>query len=164
MRCGTHFACADRYWGNSSPYSKLTTQNMQYLTLNNSIADLVNFARNVQLPFDKTGSSVATKAVSVAWLLPFHKLKMETALGTLRWLIQWSSYCMDRTNYAWHLLGLSCKQCTCGGHLRLCMSSIKSELTEAYGFSGNTSSQCNKACPKIAAKTFRSLSIMSTTY
>jgi len=137
---------------------------MQYLTLNNSIADLVNFARNVQLPFDKTGSSVATKAVSIAWLLPLYKLNMKTALGTLRRLIQWSSYCMDRTDYAWHLLGLSCHQCTCEGHLRLCMSSIMSEPTEAYGFSGNILSQCSKACLRIAAKTFRSLSIMLTAY
>lgn len=51
-----------RYWGQSSPVPDLTTQNMKYLTLNNSIADFVNFARTVQLPFDTNGSSQATNA------------------------------------------------------------------------------------------------------
>ena len=55
-----------RYWGKSSPYEKLTTENMQYLTLENSIADLTYFARNVQLPFDKNGSSNAPQA---PWVL-----------------------------------------------------------------------------------------------
>jgi len=32
-----------RYWGMSSPFTELTTENMQYLTLENSIADLTNF-------------------------------------------------------------------------------------------------------------------------
>ena len=51
-----------RYWGQSSPVSDLSTANMKYLTLNNSIADFVNFAENVQLPFDTNQSSVASKA------------------------------------------------------------------------------------------------------
>ena len=51
-----------RYWGQSSPVPDLSTQNMKYLTLNNSIADFVNFAKNVHLPFDPNGTSVATKA------------------------------------------------------------------------------------------------------
>jgi len=40
-----------RYWGHSSPCSKLTTKNLQYLTLENAIADCTNFAQNVVLPF-----------------------------------------------------------------------------------------------------------------
>ena len=51
-----------RYWGQSSPVPDLTTENMKYLTLNQSIADFVNFAENVQLPFDTNQSSVASKA------------------------------------------------------------------------------------------------------
>lgn len=51
-----------RYWGQSSPVPDLSTQNMKYLTLNNSIADFFNFAQNVHMPFDQDGSSVATKA------------------------------------------------------------------------------------------------------
>lgn len=53
-----------RYWGQSSPFTNLTTKNLRYLTLANSIADTTNFARNVQLPFDKnaTGSSNAPNA------------------------------------------------------------------------------------------------------
>ena len=55
-----------RYWGSSSPVSDLTTENMKYLTLNNSIADFVNFAQNVQLPFDTNQSSIASK---VPWVM-----------------------------------------------------------------------------------------------
>jgi len=51
-----------RYWGDSSPYQELTTKNLQYLTLKNSISDLTHFARSVSLPFDKTNSSQADKA------------------------------------------------------------------------------------------------------
>ncbi|KHN94776.1 Peptidase S28 [Metarhizium album ARSEF 1941] len=55
-----------RYWGGSSPYQNLTTETLQYLTLNQSIRDLVHFARNVQLPFDPDGSSRPDKA---PWVL-----------------------------------------------------------------------------------------------
>ena len=55
-----------RYWGRSSPYDNLTTENLQYLTLRNSIADMTYFARNVELPFDKNCSSNAPQA---PWVL-----------------------------------------------------------------------------------------------
>ncbi len=55
-----------RYWGMSSPFSDLTTENMQYLTLKNSIADLTNFARNARLPFDPRGTS---RAANAPWVL-----------------------------------------------------------------------------------------------
>jgi len=55
-----------RYWGDSSPYADLTTENLQYLTLDNSIHDLTNFAQNVHLPFDRTNSSRPDKA---PWVL-----------------------------------------------------------------------------------------------
>ena len=55
---------ADRYYGESSPFTNMTTENLRYLTLKNSIADLVRFANEVDLPFDKNNSSSATKAVS----------------------------------------------------------------------------------------------------
>ncbi|KAJ9157854.1 putative Serine peptidase [Pleurostoma richardsiae] len=51
-----------RYWGTSSPYEELTTENLQYLTLPQSIADTTYFARNVQLPFDMDGTSRPDKA------------------------------------------------------------------------------------------------------
>lgn len=51
-----------RYWGQSSPFSVLTTENMTYLTLDNSIKDTTYFARNVALPFDSNGSSNAANA------------------------------------------------------------------------------------------------------
>jgi hypothetical protein len=53
----------DRYWGDSSPYLELTTENLQQLTLENSIADLTYFAKNVKLPFDTNSSSNAQNAV-----------------------------------------------------------------------------------------------------
>ncbi|KAJ5103846.1 hypothetical protein N7532_004375 [Penicillium argentinense] len=51
-----------RYWGDSSPYDDLTTENLQHLTLENSIADLTYFARNVKLAFDTNNSSNAQNA------------------------------------------------------------------------------------------------------
>ncbi|KAK8099683.1 serine carboxypeptidase S28 [Apiospora kogelbergensis] len=51
-----------RYWGNSSPFDDQTTKNLQYLTLEQSVADFVNFARNVKLPFDPSGKSNAPQA------------------------------------------------------------------------------------------------------
>lgn len=55
-----------RYWGESSPFENLTTKNMRYLTLANSIADTTYFARNVELPFDTNGSS---NAPGVPWVM-----------------------------------------------------------------------------------------------
>ncbi|RFU32968.1 hypothetical protein B7463_g3370, partial [Scytalidium lignicola] len=55
-----------RYWGFSSPFTELTTENLQYLTLKNSIADLNHFALNAKLPFDLSGASNANKA---PWVL-----------------------------------------------------------------------------------------------
>jgi len=55
-----------RYWGNSSPYPELTTENLQYLTLKNSVNDLTTFAQNVRLPFDYRRTSGPKKA---PWLL-----------------------------------------------------------------------------------------------
>ncbi|KAF3923204.1 hypothetical protein ABW20_dc0109930 [Dactylellina cionopaga] len=51
-----------RYWGTSTPCTDLTTRCLQHLTLNNSIADFVRFAKEVKLPFDTTGQSNADKA------------------------------------------------------------------------------------------------------
>ncbi|KAI9649333.1 hypothetical protein NHQ30_001905 [Ciborinia camelliae] len=55
-----------RYWGESSPYDNLTTTNLQLLTLEQAIADLVYFARTVDLPFDTNHSSNAPTA---PWIL-----------------------------------------------------------------------------------------------
>lgn len=55
-----------RYYGQSSPYDILTVENLQQLTLKNAIADLTNFAKTAQLPFDTAGSSNSPKA---PWVL-----------------------------------------------------------------------------------------------
>ncbi|KAF3071047.1 putative serine protease K12H4.7 [Daldinia childiae] len=51
-----------RYWGESSPFESLTTKNLQYLTLENSIKDNTYFANNFDTPFDKTKKSSAKDA------------------------------------------------------------------------------------------------------
>ena len=51
-----------RYYGQSSPYDSLTAKTLQYLTLDNAIADNIYFARTVSLPFDATNSSQASRA------------------------------------------------------------------------------------------------------
>ena len=53
----------DRYWGASTPFKVLDTKALRYHTLENAVADMVNFARNVKLPFDQNGSSNAPRAV-----------------------------------------------------------------------------------------------------
>ena len=55
-----------RYWGESSPYTVLTTENLQYLTLKQNIADLTYFAENVRPVFDRKGTSRASRA---PWVL-----------------------------------------------------------------------------------------------
>lgn len=54
-----------RYWGTSSPYDVLTTENLEYLTLENSIYDTTYFANNVKFPFATNASS---NADSVPWV------------------------------------------------------------------------------------------------
>ena len=48
-----------RYWGESSPYSQLTVENLRYLTLENSLKDNTYFAQNFEAPFDPSGRSNA---------------------------------------------------------------------------------------------------------
>ncbi|KAK3326997.1 serine carboxypeptidase S28 [Cercophora scortea] len=55
-----------RYWGKSTPFEVLDTKNLSYLTLENSVADLVHFARTVELPFD--ANSTASNAPNSPWI------------------------------------------------------------------------------------------------
>ncbi|KAH8694319.1 putative serine peptidase [Talaromyces proteolyticus] len=55
-----------RYYGESSPVQELTPKTMQHLTFKNALADTVNFAKNVKLPFDKTTGSSPENA---PWIL-----------------------------------------------------------------------------------------------
>jgi hypothetical protein len=54
-----------RYWGTSTPFTDLTTENLKYLTLENSIYDLTNFANKVRLPFARHSHS---NAKDVPWV------------------------------------------------------------------------------------------------
>ncbi|QKX63870.1 uncharacterized protein TRUGW13939_11041 [Talaromyces rugulosus] len=55
-----------RYYGKSSPVDTLTPKTMQHLTFKNALADTVNFAKNVKLPFDNSTKSSPDNA---AWIL-----------------------------------------------------------------------------------------------
>ncbi|KIO21856.1 hypothetical protein M407DRAFT_28566, partial [Tulasnella calospora MUT 4182] len=46
----------DRYWGKSLPVPDLTTQNLQWLTVEQGVEDLKYFAENVQLPLNVTST------------------------------------------------------------------------------------------------------------
>lgn len=59
-------ALEHRYYGESSPFTNLTTTNLQHLTLENALQDIVYFAKNVVLPFDVKRSSSPDKA---PWVL-----------------------------------------------------------------------------------------------
>lgn len=51
-----------RYWGNSTPFDLQSTEALQYLTLDQAVADFVHFAQSVKLPFDLNGTSNAPTA------------------------------------------------------------------------------------------------------
>ncbi|KAH8671712.1 serine carboxypeptidase S28 [Xylariales sp. PMI_506] len=51
-----------RYWGQSSPCENQTTVCLQDLTVEQAVADFVNFAKTAPLPFDTTNSSNADQA------------------------------------------------------------------------------------------------------
>ncbi|PVH97482.1 serine carboxypeptidase [Periconia macrospinosa] len=66
-KIGAAIICLEhRYWGFSSPFPELTSENLQYHTLDNAIQDLVNFASNAKLPFDEHNAS---NAQDVPWVL-----------------------------------------------------------------------------------------------
>jgi len=56
-----------RYFGGSSPYDGFDSETLQYLTMEQAAADIVNFAQNITFPFDKNQTSVASKAPWVYW-------------------------------------------------------------------------------------------------
>ncbi|KAG5986098.1 hypothetical protein E4U52_000584 [Claviceps spartinae] len=57
-----------RHYGESSPFQNLTTTNLQHLTLDNAIQDIVYFANNAVLPFDKKLCSRAVvETISDFW-------------------------------------------------------------------------------------------------
>lgn len=56
-----------RYFGGSSPFDGFDSQTLQYLTMEQAAADVVNFAQNVAFPFDKEKTSVASKTPWIYW-------------------------------------------------------------------------------------------------
>ncbi|KAL8377977.1 hypothetical protein RB595_008590 [Gaeumannomyces hyphopodioides] len=51
-----------RGYGASTPFAEQDTANLQYLSLENAIQDMVHFARDVELPFDTNRSSNAPES------------------------------------------------------------------------------------------------------
>jgi hypothetical protein len=112
----------DRYWGASSPYANLTTETLQYLNLEQSIADLVHFAKTVNLPFDTDRSSNADNAVSRvikngSSRHPHADGCFMEAMGTHWGFLQRCSSRVDRIDCARDLLGVPCIECARGGYL-----------------------------------------------
>lgn len=66
---GAGIVLEHRYWGNSTPVSNLTVDNLRFLTIDQAIQDMVYFANNVKLPFDHNGSANADKCVSPRFLI-----------------------------------------------------------------------------------------------
>ncbi|KAI4633240.1 hypothetical protein J4E80_000603 [Alternaria sp. BMP 0032] len=56
-----------RYWGDSTPFRNFTTENLKYLTVENSMKDITYFARQVQLPF-ATDERIGSSAKDVPWV------------------------------------------------------------------------------------------------
>lgn len=58
---------ADRYWGESNPFTELTAETLQYLDLPQSVYDMTYFAKNVELEFDVTNGG--GNAPNSPWVL-----------------------------------------------------------------------------------------------
>lgn len=130
------FVMEHRYWGLSSPFPELTTENMKYLTLENALKDMTYFANNVKLPFAK---HVPSNARDVPWV---------TMVG--------SKYTLEGrllTNVrAAHTLVLFLH-----GWLVSCLVRSGRTMHPALPFrpsptTGATSFPFRKACPRIARK------------
>lgn len=131
-----------RYWGDSSPYSLLTTENFTYLTLENSIKDTTYFANNVQLPFDSNGSSNAQNA---PWVMAGGSYS-----GALTgWVASvdpgtyWAYYATSAVVQAIDDFVSSKVECV------ICREHSANQVH----YSGNTSSPCSRACRRTAAQT-----------
>lgn len=141
-----------RYWGESSPFDELTTENMQYLTLENSIYDTTYFANNIKFPFATNASS---NADSVPWVFSGGSYSGALAAwvesvdpGTF-WAYHASSAVVEVIyDFVSSLSSMSIHE----------IQSCRRRLTNPC-HSGNTSRPCRRACPPTAAQTCpRSLS------
>ncbi|KAK3329999.1 serine carboxypeptidase S28-domain-containing protein [Apodospora peruviana] len=81
-----------RYFGSSSPYDGFDSETLQYLTLEQSAADLANFAKNIVFPFDKNQTSNSPKA---PWV--FFGTSYTATLGS------WIEHFYPGVFYAFHL-------------------------------------------------------------
>ncbi|GAB1310625.1 Serine-type peptidase-like protein [Madurella fahalii] len=83
-----------RYFGGSSPYEGFDSETLQYLTMEQAAADIVNFANNIEFPFDKNKTSVASKALK-PWV--YFGASYPATLGS------WVEHFHPGVFYAFHL-------------------------------------------------------------
>ncbi|KAG8950856.1 hypothetical protein FRC04_007088 [Tulasnella sp. 424] len=57
-----------RYWGKSSPFDRLTTENLAFLTVNQTIEDYKYFIENVDLPWSRGSGSYNSKPSVTPWV------------------------------------------------------------------------------------------------
>ncbi|KYK60712.1 hypothetical protein DCS_01850 [Drechmeria coniospora] len=80
-----------RFVGNSSAFDDYTTENLQYLNLDNILADLVHFAKTVTLDFDRNRTSTPSKA---PWVL--------SGCGSAGAVVAWINALAPGTFWAYH--------------------------------------------------------------
>lgn len=129
-----------RYWGDSSPFSVLTTENLTYLTIENAIKDTTYFARNVELPFDLSG---ATNAPNAPWV--FTGVSYSGALSA------WTQALDPGTFWAYHASSAAIEAIydfvsEVGCHV------LRDTLYSNVQISGHTSSQLRRVCPRTVAR------------
>ncbi|PHH93128.1 hypothetical protein CDD83_508 [Cordyceps sp. RAO-2017] len=88
---GAIISIEHRYFGKSSPIDELTGEKMKFLTVDNIVQDLVNFAQKAELPFDTTRSSSPQRA---PWVL--------VGNGWSGTLVAWTSKLFPDTFWAYH--------------------------------------------------------------
>lgn len=94
-----------RYYGSSLPYSNFTKGNLQYLTVDNALRDVVRFAQNFIAPWTDGPST----AKDVPWILigmQILNVNFGPRLTVFRWKLFSSTDRLDREHVPRHVLGI----------------------------------------------------------
>lgn len=89
---GAQVLLEHRYYGDSTPYTDFTADNLRFHTVDQAVQDLTYFARNVKLPFD-TGNGL-TNAPNSPWVL--------TGCSYSAALTTWTAVSAPGTFWAYH--------------------------------------------------------------
>lgn len=75
-KLGAHLiAIEHRYYGYSQPFSRLTTKNLRYLTMDQAIEDLANFQRYAQAVLGYTGNWIVVGGSYAGSLAAFYRMR-----------------------------------------------------------------------------------------